>query len=346
MQAIRYDESFSVGSDLDLALRMANMGCRIEHTGSYLTLRRFHHENVTITNLGGQLSVGQRARHRIGETFGNGYEWRLKETAKKAPPAVCRNGISKDFVIGLIPRYTGVWRLLVSLNDIGHVNRNDFGAGLDQVDTRGDSLVIDAETDASDEIRLFEADVPAEPPRQALIESTADRSLQDRAARLAGLLKGDVGVIDCGIDPGFFFISEPIKGAAKALQIRHSVEGEFAVPVEMVPDVEYRRRHMTRFDWNQLAAEEHASRLLSRPTKDLSRVLSALARLPGNTMLRAMTSVLADFNCEDQLYRLVTVPIPGPEKQAAVRRVLEDFTGEAFDALNEIGLLPQNGRPS
>lgn len=72
MKATRYDESIVAGSDLDLAVRMASMGLKVGHTGSYVTLRRFHQSNMTITNLFGQVSVGVDSRQRVADMLSPG----------------------------------------------------------------------------------------------------------------------------------------------------------------------------------------------------------------------------------------------------------------------------------
>ena len=65
MRAVPYDEAFDLGSDLDLAMRMAAMGLDVAHTRSYLVLRRFQSANVTLTGQSDQVSNGLAARARI-----------------------------------------------------------------------------------------------------------------------------------------------------------------------------------------------------------------------------------------------------------------------------------------
>ena len=47
------------------------------------------------------------------------------------------------------------------------------------------------------------------------------------------------------------------------------------------------------------------------------------------------SSIVADFNCEDQLFHLVTAPVRGHERPNEVKRMLERHTGETFRTLAE-----------
>lgn len=114
MRAVPYDESFQLGSDLDLALRLANNGFDVVHTGTYLTLRRFHSTNVTITGQSNQVSGGATARSRVLASFDWARIGGLEEEAKANDAEVyCRNPMSIDSLAELIPGYTGSWRVLV-----------------------------------------------------------------------------------------------------------------------------------------------------------------------------------------------------------------------------------------
>ena len=59
-----YDENYSFGTDYVMNLEIARAGHRLDHTGSYILLRRFHGGNVTITNAGEQKDT---ARVRVKE---------------------------------------------------------------------------------------------------------------------------------------------------------------------------------------------------------------------------------------------------------------------------------------
>ena len=54
-----YDENYSYGTDYIMNLEIARAGHRLDHTGSYILLRRFHGGNVTITNAGEQKSTAR-----------------------------------------------------------------------------------------------------------------------------------------------------------------------------------------------------------------------------------------------------------------------------------------------
>ncbi len=117
MRAIPYDESFALGSDFDLALRLANAGFEVPHTRSYLTLRRYHSANVTITGQSNQVSNGQLARSRSLLSF----DWQrlggLVEEAKAHNEEIyCRNQLSIDNIAELIPGYSGAWRIYVPIS--------------------------------------------------------------------------------------------------------------------------------------------------------------------------------------------------------------------------------------
>jgi GT2 family glycosyltransferase len=338
MRAVRYDESLTVGSDLDLAVRMANMGLRIGHTGSYVTLRRFHQTNVTITDLHGQVTVGVDSRQRVADTLGDAYEQKLRELGRAAPRNVaCGNPMGRLEVVSRLPAYVGVWRLLVPLLELAHRG----GSGIDDVDPSAPELLAPPAPNGSedgdlpsiargDEARAFRATHRALAPSRVSVKSK-DRFVQP-AEELARMLDGDIGVVDCGFNPLLFFVSEPIKGIGRALKLQKQVEERLDLGIDLITDVEYERRRTKRFDWTSLTKESRADRLVSKPMK-LDPALAALAKLPGNTALRAMTAIVADFNCTEQLFHLVTGPIATPEDSGRVRRLLEKQTGESFRTL-------------
>lgn len=320
MRQFQYDENCHVGSDFDLAVRMANMGIVVEHTGTFVTLRRFHYSNVTITDLADQQSVGVNARTRTMETLGPAMEKKLREQVKTAKTSIwCRNKLSKDQIAEMIPGYCGVWRLLVPLSDL--TREAEVPAALRR------ELVF-AENGSGQELSIVTPMPDAEP-----VENAGD--LMRRARELATMVEGDVGVVECGIDPKLYFVSAKLKGVKKALALRATIEERFNIEVAMVPDVEYERRRSTRFDWTKFRSKDHMGRVVSKPIKGLDRALIALAKVPNNTALRAMTSILADFNCTDQLYHLVTTPVRTGEGPAGVKKLLEKQTGERFQIVGD-----------
>ena len=66
-----YNEDFAYGSDYDMNLRIAEAGVRLDHTGSYLIVRRMHDRNVTVTNTDEQKTTGRSSailhRDRLSE---------------------------------------------------------------------------------------------------------------------------------------------------------------------------------------------------------------------------------------------------------------------------------------
>ncbi len=54
-----YDENFSYGTDYIMNLEISKAGHKLNHTGTYILLRRFHGGNVTITNSGEQKNTAR-----------------------------------------------------------------------------------------------------------------------------------------------------------------------------------------------------------------------------------------------------------------------------------------------
>lgn len=321
MRQFQYDENCHVGSDFDLAVRMANMGIVVEHTGTFVTLRRFHYSNVTITDLVDQQTVGVNARTRTLETLGPAMEKKLREQVKTAKTSIwCRNKLSKDQIAAMIPGYCGVWRLLVPLSALGR--SSEIPAALRRE-------IVFAETAPGEHLSILTPMPDDDEPREN------EAGLMARAQELAEMVAGDVGVIECGIDPQLYFISSKLKGVKKAMAARKAIEDRFNIEVSMIPDVEYEKRRSTRFDWTRFRSKDHVGRVVSKPIHGLDQALIALSKVPNNTALRAMTSILADFNCTDQLYHLVTSPVRSADGPAGVKKLLEKQTGETFQIVGD-----------
>lgn len=247
--------------------------------------------------------------------------------------------MTKDSVAALIPGYCGVWRLLVPLSALGRATRK----------RSAEQNIAFLPDESHVQVQKLDDAVPRHPAGNGATPRSGLRSqaeLTIRAEELTRLVDGDVGVVDSGIDPGLYYVSGPIRGAAKALKARGAVEERFDIEVEMLPDVEYQQRRTKRFDWSKVPGEARPTMLVSRPIKELDRAVAALARVPDNTALRAMTRIVADFNCTNQLYRLVTTPIRTSEGPARVRKMLERQTGERFQTLSEADLLQPSGEAS
>ena len=129
LRAVPYDENFALGSDFDLALRLANNGFEIAHTNSYLTLRRYHSNNVTITGQANQVSNGVLARSRATQSFSWDKVGGLQQVAKANDGEIyCRNQLSIDSIAELVPGYTGAWQIYVPITTLG-INPNGQPAG-------------------------------------------------------------------------------------------------------------------------------------------------------------------------------------------------------------------------
>lgn len=120
MRAVPYDEALQLGSDWDLALRAAALGLRFEHTGSYVTLRRFHEANVTLTGSSNQVSTGLMARSRTWALYNPRQQKALIESAALDDDLLtCENDFSVAELLPLLPSYVGQWRLLLPFALLG-----------------------------------------------------------------------------------------------------------------------------------------------------------------------------------------------------------------------------------
>ncbi len=129
LRALSYDESLDLGSDLDLAIRMAAMGMRIPHTGSFVVLRRFHAANVTVTGQASQAANGRHARRRLDTALNPQLHETLAELALASDDELaCRNHQSLDQLAEMLPDYAGEWRLALRVDQLGAAGEGDIGA--------------------------------------------------------------------------------------------------------------------------------------------------------------------------------------------------------------------------
>jgi hypothetical protein len=56
-----------------------------------------------------------------------------------------------------------------------------------------------------------------------------------------------------------------------------------------------------------------------------------------------MTCMVADFNCMEPLFRLMTTPVPADGDRAELQRLLARYTGHQFATLGEAGLGRNSG---
>ena len=77
-----YDTAFDFGTDFLMNLQISEAGHVLKHTGSYVLLRRFHGENVTLTNTGEQRNTARAKVDEIREAMEAHVLERHKEIAK------------------------------------------------------------------------------------------------------------------------------------------------------------------------------------------------------------------------------------------------------------------------
>ena len=119
LRAMPYDESFTLGSDYDLAIRMARMELNIAHTGSYVTLRRYHAGNVTLVGAEEQRSGGGRARVRTLAGLSKARRKQLQGQVAKTPAPRCRHSWPLSELALYLPDYAGRWCLLLDASVLG-----------------------------------------------------------------------------------------------------------------------------------------------------------------------------------------------------------------------------------
>lgn len=329
MRAIGYDESFDLGSDFDLALRMAKAGIEVEHTHSIVLLRRFHTKNVTLTGMSNQVSNGALARRRLVQTLDPAYLKQLNDRAKAhSRPIYCNNRIGPERLVEMLPRYVGVWRLHFPIAGIGEAAQaNDTANDAASLANGGDAAQGEVNGIAP------EAAAPADP---AAAETSPAPDIET-VARVLDIVDGDVAAIDCGINMGFKFVSRPIKGASRALRIKRLL-AELGIDAGLVTDRDFQDRQERGFDWASLKVPKGTRRLLSEPMTDPIEVTQTLASLPPASVLRGMLSVVTDGGPKGFRYHLVTGPLKGAEGVGSAASALRRFADVPFAAVSNSGV--------
>ena len=303
LRLIRYDEDLALGSDLDLALRMANAGMRVGHTHSFVLLRRFHATNVTVTGLAHQVTNGAFARHRLKAALGPALCSVLAERARTSDKlAYCRNRIDAQRVIEMLPPRAGVWRLHFPLSALNAI------------------------------VSTGQAKAPGRRGRASPLPGSAmpGPSLDlDAITRVLEIVDGDVESIGCGVDLGFSFVSRPLKGAGKAISAKNRL-AELGIEAELMADVDFTERRERGFDWTGLMVPRGARRLLSEPVGDPLTVEKTLASLRPGSTLRGMLSVISDHAPSGPRHYLVTGPLSGPGATGAAASALRRQTSLSF----------------
>ena len=78
-----YDENYSFGTDYVMNLEVARAGHKLDHTGSYILLRRFHGQNVTLTNTGEQKSTARVRQKEFVDSLDDETEKRMRREWKE-----------------------------------------------------------------------------------------------------------------------------------------------------------------------------------------------------------------------------------------------------------------------
>lgn len=290
LRAVPYDESFALGSDLDLALRMATLGLEIGHTNSYVTLRRYHSTNVTITGTSNQASNGAAARARALSTYGWNNVPALEKAAKEEDGEIyCRNQMSLDTLVEVMPSYAGEWCVYVPLSDLAAPAPAPVPAGLIEDHAGGDG----------------EAGLPSTGDAVA----AADPSLVER---LAEIVDGTLCTRRSGLNQPVFFRSAPIKSVRKARKVREAVSRLVGKPVQMGSVRQGEIDRAVPFQWNCLPVGSGERRLRSERFGDLGELLAAMSGIGRDSLMGSTLSIVADHDeGEGEGYFLVTPPVKG-----------------------------------
>ncbi|WP_173088771.1 glycosyltransferase [Devosia sp. 1635] len=324
LQALPYDEAFSLGSDLDLALRMAVMGFEIGHTGSFVTLRRYHSSNVTITGTARQASNGQTARTRVVNTYGWNKNEGLAQKAKESDNEVyCRNQLSIDTLAELIPGYVGQWQIYVPISAF-------TGDGATAAATPGPAgasakAVPDAAGGAGE-------DQPSSgrfKVNGGLLESVFAVSAGDLCTRRAGL------------NQPIYFRSAPVRGLKRARKLKGEMETLLHLPCHLTSVRQGELDREVPFNWKDLAVKAGERVLRSEEFNDLSTLMACLNMVNGRSAMGQTLRIVSDYNERGQVYCLVSPPIKGYDEIRQFKFGLEQQTGLLFHQIASNGELSE-----
>ncbi len=318
MRAVPYDEAFALGSDFDLALRMGSLGFDIRHTNSFLTLRRYHSANVTITGQSNQVSNGLAARARANMSFSWSRQKGIEDAAKKLDGDVyCRNQMSIDSLAELIPGYTGTWQLFVPLS----------------------ALSRDSARHAIESDRLALLAAPTEPSTANLAPALGGIDMDSSVLeKLLGLVDGEICTRQTGLNQPLYFRSAPITGLGKARRIRTAAEAVVRSPVQLNSVTQARLDRDVPFNWKAIDIKPGERVLQSERFGSLTDLLVAFGRIDNRTLLGKSLSILADSDAEGECYYLLTRPIRGYDELAQLRFELAHSTGKPFRHLAANGV--------
>lgn len=294
LKAVPYDESYALGSDFDLALRLANNGFEVPHTNTYLTLRRYHSTNVTITGQSNQVSNGAAARSRALGSF----DWQrvggIEQEAKAAnADAYCRNQMSIEAISELLPKYVGNWQLFVPIGALSNA-----GAA-----TQSGSLTLQPQSDYTS----YGNGV------SSLAALGAGQNGGSTLQRLLDIVSGDVCTRGSGLNQPIYFRSDVVEGIGDALRIKGEIESLLGHPVALISARQAEIDRTTPFNWNGFRLGTGERILKSMRFEDLTDLLETIATLGNDSLLVSALSVLADFDEMGEAYFLVSNSIKGIE---------------------------------
>ncbi|MDB5622562.1 MAG: kfoC [Devosia sp.] len=320
LRAVPYDEAFALGSDLDLALRLATLGFSVGHTNTYVTLRRYHSTNVTITGQSNQVSNGATARSRALAT----YAWQkieaLTDLAKaNDKEAYCRNQLAIDSLAELIPGYTGQWQIYVPISALTSAARAPVEPERAPFPAEPALIEVDYSAGRSQQMAVGQA------PSTALAQLNS--TLLEAVLAIA---PGDICTKHSGLNQPIYFRSEPISGLRKARRAKSAIEELIKLPSQLNSVRQGELDREVPFAWNALEIKPGERVLKSEEYGDLSSLLMSLARVEARSLMGQTLSIVSDFGDEGQTYFLVSPPIKGYEEVQSIKFTLERRTGMAF----------------
>lgn len=325
MRAVPYDEAFALGSDLDLALRMATLGFEIGHTGSFVTLRRYHSSNVTITGQANQVSNGATARTRALATYGwnkvNGVAEAAKERDKDA---YCRNQLSIDTIATLIPGYSGSWQIFVPITA--------FMAAANAVQPVQVVSVTEL-VDETDQKLLAGPDEEARPASTEL-QTTVDLGLLEK---VMGVVPGDICTRKAGLNQPIYYRSIPVKGIKKAKKLQQQIEQLVGMPCQINSVRQGELDREVAFNWKALEVKSGERVLRSDDFSDLHTLMGCLNLVNRQSVMAKRLSIVSDFNENGQVYCIVSPSIKGYDEIRQFEFSLENQTKAKFHQITATG---------
>lgn len=326
MRAVPYDEAFALGSDLDLALRMATLGFSIGHTNSYVTLRRYHSTNVTITGQSNQVSNGAAARSRALASYAWPKLAALDEVAKaNDAEAYCHNQLSIDSLAELIPGYTGQWQIYVPISALS------TAAAPAPAEMEAGSLNIEAVT-GDNEVRQLP---PPRPSTSTAVGAAFNGMLLESIMEIT---QGDICTKHTGVNQPIYFRSLPITGLRKARRAKEAIEEIVKLPVQINSVRQGELDRETAFNWKVLEVRSGERILKSDEFTELASLLASVAQVDSSSLMGQSLSILSDFNEKGQVYSLITPSIKGYDDLQNFKFSLERRTGIAFQQMAANGV--------